>query len=209
MTPTRKGQLLLLGMLIATVLLLFFGCSPARKIEKAEQLVITTPPSFQKIGGLYWQLYRQPVDTATVYIKGDSVPFPVLTVDSAATYLDIRELQDSMSVACKDAIDKAYRLGAEHAYKELSGKRTVRVDTILRNDPKCATILKMVDDSLTRANLHIARTEAALKVATETGQQYRKDAQRSNWYTIAAAALLGLTNGLWLYLFFKRKSVGK
>lgn len=197
MTPTRKGTMLLIGMLLAFLLIMFFGCSPARKIEKAEQLVITTPPSFQKIGGLYWQLYRQPVDTTTVYIKGDSVPFPVLTVDSFATYLAVRELQDSMTDACKIAIDKAYRLGAEHAYKELA--RSVRVDTIIRIDQKCPTILKMVDDSLTRANLHIARTEAAIQSAVTTGQQYRKDSRSWLWWFIWACIALGVTNILWIY----------
>jgi len=204
MTPTRKGQILLLGMLLAFILAMCFGCNPARKIDKAEQLVITTPPSFQKVGALYWDLYRQPIDTTIIYKQGDSIPFPVLTIDSFATYLAVRELQDSMTEACKVAIDKAYRLGAEHAYKELSGKRTVRVDTILRNDPKCATILKMVDDSLTRANLHISRTEASLQSAVATGQEYRKDGRKWLWWFIGACVALGVTNVLWLYAKIKK-----
>lgn len=204
MTPIQKGKIVIVVMVVSTILLLLFGCNPARKIEKAEQLVITTPPSFQKIGVLYWDLYRQPIDTTIIYKQGDSIPFPVLTIDSFATYLAVRELQDSMTEACKVAIDKAYLLGIEHTYKELSGKRTVRVDTILRNDPKCATILKMVDDSLTRANLHISRTEASLQSAVATGQEYRKDGRKWLWWFIGACVALGVSNALWVYAKLKK-----
>lgn len=204
MTPNRKGTLLIIGMLLAFLLLMFFGCSPARKIEKAEQLVITTPPSFQKIGGLYWQLYRQPIDTKTVYIQGDSVPFPVLIVDSSAVYRAIRKLQDSMSVACKEAIDKAYRMGIEYAYKELAGKVRVRVDTLIRIDQQCPTALKMVEDSLKRANARLDRTEATLIAATATGREYRQDGRKWLWWFIGACIALGVTNVLWLYFKIKK-----
>lgn len=209
MTPLQKGRLVIACMIVTVILLLIFGCNPARKIEKAEQLVITTPKSFEKIGGMYLHLYRQPIDTTPKYIKGDPIPFPVPTVDSFAMYLAVRELKDSMTEACKTAIDNAYRLGVEHTYKELKKNYVGRVDTFFKPDIKCATILKAVDDSLNRANSRLDKTEAALRSAVATGQQYRQDAKTNNWYTIAACFLLGITNGVWLYLFFKRKSIGK
>lgn len=177
----------------SVALVLASGCSPARKIEKAEQLVITTPASFQKVGGMYFNLYRQPIDTAIItrYLPGKVVEIP--TVDSFAMYVTIQSLQDSFNVACREAVDIAYRKGATDAWKELMGKSKVRVDTVFKFDPRCAATLKLVDDSLTRANLRIERMGSAILSEKLNTKNAIKERDKYLWLFIAACVVLSIS----------------
>jgi len=150
---------------------------------------------------MYFTLYRQPIDTVIKYLPGktDSIQVEVPTIDSIAVNNAIHALQSQYQRLCDSAVDASYRKGAADAVKELSKIRIPgrRVDTIVRPDIKCATILKLVDDSLTRANGHIrqliGKTEQ-LEKDVITGVDERK---MWIWLFIAACCVSVLTNIIW------------
>jgi hypothetical protein len=54
---------------------LLFACNPARRIERAEQTVITRPESFNKVGGIWSALHPCANDTISITKLGETLVF--------------------------------------------------------------------------------------------------------------------------------------
>ena len=67
----KPPKIIVILILLFIVVLAFSGCNTQRKITKAEQLVITSPQSFGKIGKK-WQLLNPCANDTTFEIKGDT-----------------------------------------------------------------------------------------------------------------------------------------
>jgi len=68
----RPPKIIFILLLLLFIIITFFSCSPQRKIIKAEQLVITNPQAFDKIGKK-WQLLNPCANDTTFTIKGDTL----------------------------------------------------------------------------------------------------------------------------------------
>lgn len=177
---------------------IFFGCNPESKIQRAEQRVITNPKALRNVGLIWLSFNPCLTDTDTEYIQGTNTITEVPVIDSFAQYLAIRELQDRYMKECNAAIKVAYDSGiaqSERIFIKIPIK--VRVDTfkIRLLDRQ---IIKLLQDSLTKAEKRIERTEQSELDFSILSKQYKKERDRWLWYLIASIAALVGSNALWL-----------
>ena len=171
--------MIILGIIVLGVAM--SGCNPARKIEKAEQLVRTTPPSFNKLGKEWNELNPCANDT---FHKGK----PDTVVTAGDTLWNYKWVTDTVTHHDTLTITKTI-------FKNIYIHDTaVVVDR--QNE-------KLMNDSI--AKLNREKSAANQNIVDLTAVVQSKDKERMNWiwYFIAACTVALATNGLWIYSKFK------
>ena len=162
-------------------LILLFACNPGRKIEKAEQLVRTTTPSFNKVGQEWNALHPCATDT---FHK--SKPDTIITPGD--TLWHYQWVTDTLNHH-----DTAYVL--KTIYKNILIK-----DTAFLNDKQ---LLKIDVDSIGKLNREKSAANQNIVDLTAVVQKQDKEKDKWLWYFIGACVALAGTNAFWLYSKFK------
>jgi hypothetical protein len=179
---TSKFWAIIIGVLGTALIIAFnIGCNPARKVEKAEQLVRTTTPSFNKIGYEWNALH--PCENDTFYkSKPDTITKPGDTIWHYNWVTDTVHHHDTLTIT-------------KTVYKNIVIK-----DTGFINDKQ---LLKIDVDSI--AKLNREKSAANQNIVDLNGVINGKDKERNKWlwFFIGACVILAGTNAFWIYSKFK------
>jgi len=162
--------------ILFVAMLLCFACNPARQIEKAEQRVITSAASFNKIGKLWGTL--NPCANDTFYRTHQDT---LLTVDTA-------------KLVIHDSIHHIDTIRITVERKIFIRDTAVIVDR--RQQKLDADSIAKLNRQFVAANQNIVDlTSAASKI----------DKERKQWliFFIVATVLFFLSNGLWIFIKLK------
>lgn len=159
--------ILLLGWLLFMMLFGLTSCGPAKKMAKAEQLVLLNPQARHNIFLKELQLNPLKIDTITVYKSGINTVKEVPVIDSFAQYLAIRELQDRYTIECNSAVKTAYDSGVAFAARKFAGIKIPRIVDTVTHTIFDRQSIKLIQDSLTKAEKRIERTEQQVVSANE------------------------------------------
>lgn len=179
----KSGKMIsaiLLWLLIISII--FSSCSSAsRKIEKAEQLVRTTTPSFNKIGQEWNALHPCENDTFhktapdTIMLPGDTLYHYNWVTDTVAHH-------DTLTIT-----------------KTVFKKIELR-DTAFINDKQ---LLKLDVDSIGKLNRQLAAANQNIIDLTADNASSEKDKSKWIWWFIGAVVLLAGSNAFWIYSKFQ------
>lgn len=123
------GENLLAVLFLLLIVFWGCGCNEAKKIQKAEQRVKLNPQSFNAVGKAWAALNFQPPEVLPpVILKGKTeyvniekiVTLPVFDSISYAAAIDT--LKKQYQGKCNEAVDKAFKAGANAMLKELKEK---------------------------------------------------------------------------------------
>jgi hypothetical protein len=167
--------------LLSIVLIIIWACNPARKIEKAEQLVRTTTPSFNKIGQEWNALHPCANDTFHKSAP-DTIIAPGDTVWHYNWVTDTIHHHDTLTIT-------------KTVYKNI-----VLRDTAFINDKQ---LLKIDVDSIAQLNREKAAANQNIVDLTTMYQKNDKEISKWIWYFIGACVVIAGTNAFWLYSKFK------
>jgi len=181
--------------------LAIYACSPARKLQKAEQMVIYNPQSFDKIGQRWAELNFHANDTFIVDNPIDSLTFADYLAFLANPPRPDRFKVDSLPQYLKDA----YYLGYSDASIKLSAVKIPKCpptsQKVVVVDRKIQNLYK---DSINRLNVQKASINGQLG---QLNIELSKQAKKLNgwiWLFVGATTLFVLTLVLSLAGFIKR-----
>ena len=83
--PNKPSLIALLILIAACIILLMNSCNPERKIQRAEQIVITNPESFNKIGNEWGTLHPCSNDTLFKLLEDTTVHHDTLRTHTTDT----------------------------------------------------------------------------------------------------------------------------
>lgn len=187
--------------ILALIVLVVSACSPAKKIQKAEQIVIYNPASFEKLGKRWAELNPCANDTFIVDNPIDSLTF--------ADYLTYLENPPKPNTFKADSLPQylkdAYYLGYTDASVKLS---SVKI-------PKCPTktsIAYVVDnrkvklgkDSIDKLNVEKSLLLGQITELQKATAQQGKKITGWIWWFVLATSLFGITLVLALVGAIKR-----
>lgn len=189
------------------LLLILASCNPGRKIQRAEQIVRTTPESFNTIGKQWSFLNPCANDTIAIIYPGgiDSIAYPVPVFDSAAYYKTVDSLQALYAKECNQAIDQAYALGYKRAVNEIAAQKlpVKRADTLASYIVDARKHL-VYEDSIMNLRMENARIKQQNADYAAANVKEYEEKYKFIWLFIAAMAALMLTNGLWIFNKIKK-----
>lgn len=187
---------------------LIYGCSPARKLERETQDVLTHPTAFRNVGLKFVDLNPCRIDTIAHYLPGriDSIPFAVLklipVIDSQATNKALDSLKFIQQGKCNDAINEAYNLGFEVAtdgFKKL--KVAVKQPDTAKYTITDRSAITLLTDSVNRLNRRISASDQAVIDCGTVNNQERKDT--SGWMWKAIITWIAVVVGVCFFIYFK------
>jgi len=196
MKTSNKITIAIAILLALLMIFLSFGCNPSRQIQKAEQMVLLNPVARHNVFLKELQFYPCANDTFTTYIRGiDTLLSEVPIFDSFAYKTALSNVMDANDNTCNERVKEAFDLGVDYAGSEFK-KLKVRVDTfkysILDNQ-----IIKLVQDSLTKAERRIYGLEQQNIIQRERLNERKKEAEKYLLWFIGAIVVLVGSNLIW------------
>lgn len=162
-------------------IVLLLACNLGRKIEKAEQLVRTTTPSFNKIGQEWNALH--PCENDTFHKSApDTIQMPGDTVWHYNWVTDTLHHRDTLTIT------------------KTVFKNIILRDTAFINDKQ---LLKIDVDSIAKLNREKAAANQNIIDLTAITQKQDKEKDKWLWYFIGACVALAGSNAFWIYSKFK------
>ena len=145
------------------LVILLFSCNPERRVQRAEQTVITQPQSFSKVGLMWSTLHPCANDSVRIFVPGVDIV-----------------LHDTAHITHYDSI-------FNWSYDTLRITRTIkRTDTIrvIVVDKRQVTLL---EDSVNRLNALLAYSNGQYQ---ELGQTLANEKKKARMYLISLVVLI-------------------
>jgi len=195
-------------LLLAAFFTILAGCSETKKLEKAEQRVKLNKASFDNIGKAWAAINFQPPEVLPpVILKGKTEYVPIEKLvelpvfDSFMFQQKVDSIKNEYQGKCNEAVDKAFKAGANAMLKELSQKNVLHQlpDTALYTtvDKK---YIKFLEDSLNSEKRKTSRLEGINDQLRQTLAKVEKQSSiRLIWLlSVLAAILIGIV--LWVVI---------
>jgi hypothetical protein len=178
-----------------------FSC---QSIKKAEQRVLLDPVARHNVFLKELQFWPCANDSVFKYLPGrvDSIPVEkLITIKIADDYLLNRKL-DSIKRhtqdVCNDAINNAFTLGFDEAANEFKKlKVAMKANDTMLYSVRDRQIVKLVQDSLTKAERHIYGLEQQNIVQRERLDERKKEASKYLFWFIGAVVIGVASNIIW------------
>lgn len=156
------------------ILVMLCGCSETKKLEKAEQRVKLNKASFDNIGKAWAAINFQPPEVLPpVILKGKTEYVPIEKLvelpvfDSFMFQQKVDSIKNEYQGKCNEAVDKAFKSGANAMLKELSQKNVLHQlpDTALYTtvDKKYIKFLEDSVNSEKRKTSHLSGVNQELR----------------------------------------------
>jgi hypothetical protein len=145
------------------VIFILFSCNPARRVQRAEQVVITQPQSFGKVGLMWSTLHPCANDSVRIFVPG----------------VDI-EHHDTTHITHYDSI-------YNFSYDTLRITRTIRHTDTIRVVVVDRRQVTLLEDSINRLNAIKAYSSGQYN---ELGQTLANEKKRARMYLILLIALI-------------------
>lgn len=179
MNHNVKGYIVIICMIILATILII-ACSPVRKIEKAEQIVITHPQSFQKVGLIWRELNKCTNDTTIINIHDTTVS----VLDRVVNHTD---------TVIKNGIQYIMRL--DTAFFEKTKTITVKQSVSdIQNE-------KLLRDSINKLNRRMSAYEQSIIDLTTVNKQER--ASTNGWMWKSIITWIVAAAGICLFIYIK------
>jgi len=199
MKTTNKITIAIAILLAILMIFLSFGCNPSRQIQKAEQRVLLDPVARHNVFLKELQFYPCANDSIRIFIPGKPRYESILTLtevpifDSFAYKIAIQNVDDQ----CNDRIKEAFDLGVDYASSEFKKIKVVRAVDTFKYSIIDNQIIKLVQDSLTKAEKHIYGLDQQNIIQRERLDERRKESEKYLiWFILSIVILVG-SNLLW------------